>query len=90
MGETNNRMSGVLLAISIVCLIVGLMPSGKRYTDRATHERVTEWRLGFDFSPLWEYVTRESSAGFKMDSGFRFASWSWIPVATGSMKTART
>jgi len=82
MSEQSNSAAKILLIVGIICLSIGLMPSRSWYTDLQTKEQVTEWRVGL-IQPLWERSRRETSNGFKVHSGIRLVSWSWLPVAIG-------
>lgn len=85
MGTSSSRASKLLLIVAVLCFILGFMPYGRKYTDTTTGEQITEWRIGFDFSPLWHYHSRESEHGMEFESGFKMPSWSWIPVAVGAI-----
>ena len=74
-------VSTALLFVGVICLGIGLIPNGKKYTDSATKERVTRWRVGLEFSPIYEYTSRESDGGMKFESSLRMLSWSLLPVA---------
>lgn len=79
------KQKDALLVAAIVCVLVGLFPQGESHRDPATDEQLTEWTLGFSFSPLWEYNKRQSPDGsFTWKAGFQFLSWSWIPIAAGA------
>lgn len=83
--SSGTRLSTALLFCGVICLAIGLMPNGKKYTDAATSERVTRWRIGLEFSPIYEYTRRESDNGMKFESGLRLLAWSWLPVAVGAV-----
>ena len=75
-----NRM----LAMAIFCFVVSFLPYGGSHIDPNTGEKVTEWSVGLPFSPLWEYVRRDTASGMKVEMGIRFLSWSWLPFLAGS------
>ncbi|MCP4786646.1 MAG: hypothetical protein GY903_02935 [Fuerstiella sp.] len=77
-------VSTVLLFVGVIGLAIGLMPNGKKYTDSATSERVTQWRIGPEFSPIYEYTKRETDGGMKFESGLNILSWSLVPILIGS------
>ena len=77
-------VSTALLFVGVICLAIGLMPNGKKYTDSATSERVTEWRIGLEFSPIYEYIERKSDSGMKFESGLNVLSWSLVPILIGA------
>lgn len=74
-----------LLAVGIVCLALSFLPYGGSHVDAETGENVTEWSIGLPFSPLWEYVSRDTPKGTKVEMGIRFLSWSWLPFLAGSL-----
>ncbi len=84
MHDRSNRTSKVLLIVGVVCLCIGLMPGRSKYTDGETQDRVTEWRIGLSFSPLWEYRRRDTATGYESEDGFRLPSWSWLPLLVGT------
>ena len=86
MPQHQDKISTLLLLVGLLSVVTGLFPQGGWHTDPATDEVVTQWTLGFTFSPLWKYTKRQSSDGsFKSTSGLQFLSWSWIPIAIGAI-----
>jgi len=87
--EKRDQLSNSLLLVAIAGVIIGLFPQWGSHTDPETNEQVTEWTLGFSFSPLWKYKQRQSPDGsFHSEWGLQFLSWSCIPiiVAAASLK----
>ena len=85
MTQRKNNLPNCLLGVAIVCFVLSLFPYGGSHTDPETAEQVTEWSLGFPFSPLWTYMQRDTAAGMKVEMGIRFLSWSWIPLIVSSL-----
>lgn len=83
MSNDSKRLSNLLQVMGIALLVVGLIPGRSKYTDDETKGRVTEWRIGLPFSPVWEYRRLETESGFTFNAGVRIASWSWLPLLTG-------
>ncbi len=87
--EERDRLPNSLLLVAMAGVVIGLFPQWGLHTDLETNEQVTEWTLGFSFSPLSKYNQRQSSDGsFHSEWGLQFLSWSCIPiiVAAASLK----
>lgn len=82
--EKYGTISTLLLTIAIICMIIGLSPQSRGYTDPETHEKIVEWSLGLDSSPLWEYREEQSVGGsFRFKWTFRYFSWSSVLLVIG-------
>ena len=85
MKKERDWLSVFLLSVAIVGIVMGFFPQADWYFDPGTNEHVTEWTLGFKFSPLWTYSKREAQDGsFVWQAGIQILSWSWIPFAVGA------
>ena len=84
MKKVSDRLSLTLLFLAIICVTIVFFPQSNGYVDPETNEHVTEWTLGFRFSPLWKYINSEAQDGsFVWKAGLQFPSWPWIPFAAG-------
>lgn len=86
MKKERDRLSLSLLFVTILCVTIGFLPQRNWYVDPETNHHVTEWTLGFRFSPLWKYINSEAPDGsFVWKAGIEFPSWSWVPFTAGAV-----
>jgi hypothetical protein len=55
----HDRVSWLLLALAIACFVVGAFPLWREWVDPANGDQVSEYRLGFWFSPVYQHVRRD-------------------------------
>jgi len=85
------RVCWLLLALAIACFVVGAFPQWNEWVDPANGDNVSEYRLGFWFSPVYQHVRRDHrqvvggalEAGYTIESGRNWLSWSSLVILIG-------
>jgi hypothetical protein len=84
-------VSWLLLALAIACLVIGAFPQWSEWVDPAQGDKVSECRLGFWFSPVYQQVRRDHrqvvggtlKVGYSIESGPNWLSWSTLVILIG-------
>jgi hypothetical protein len=84
-------VSWLLLALALACFVIGAFPQGSEWVDPANGDQVSAYRLGFWFSPVYQYVRRDHrqvvggalTAGYTIESGPNWLSWSSLVILIG-------
>ena len=87
----HDRVSWLLLGLAIACFLVGAFPQWSEWVDPANGDQVSEYRLGFWFSPVYQHVRRDHrqvvggalKAGYTIESGPNWLSWSSLVILIG-------
>jgi hypothetical protein len=87
----HDRVSWFLLALAIASFVVGAFPQWSDWVDAANGNKVSECRLGFWFSPLYQHVRRDHhqvigdtvKGGYTIESGVNWLSWSSLVILIG-------
>ena len=86
-----DRVSCLLLGLAIACFLVGAFPQWSEWVDPANGDQVSEYRLGFWFSPVYQHVRRDHrqvvggalQGGYTIESGPNWLSWSSLVILIG-------
>ena len=84
-------VSWLLLALAIACFVVGAFPQWSEWVDPANGDKVSEYRFGFWFSPVYQHLRRDHrqvvggqlEAGYTIESGPNWLSWSSLLILMG-------
>src|SRR5438876_640048 len=77
-------VSWLLIGLAIGCFVIGGFPQWSDWVDPANGDKVSEWRLGFWSSPVYQYVYRDrAQGGFNKHFGLDWFSWSSLIIVIG-------
>jgi hypothetical protein len=80
--RTTDWLAWLLVGLAVVSFVAALSPQWS-YSMDPSGEKVTEFRLGLSFSPLFHYVHRQHAQGFQTRSGVNWISWSSLAILVG-------
>jgi hypothetical protein len=86
-----DRVSWLLLGSTVACFAVGAFPRWSEGVDPVSGDKVSECRLGFWSSPLYQHVRRDYrhvaggmvTGGYRIESRPNWVSWSSLVILIG-------
>lgn len=75
MNILRSSLNWFLGVLALVCIGIGVYPRKAVWTEVATGDRITEWRFGFESSPVYQSVQRDPVAHGRKPESTEKTSW---------------